>query len=436
MTMIQEVQHPKAERSNLLLIPFVATVALVPLLRASVLWTDPGGADNPNRHVALHLYHLPLAVLVVLALRDASQRGLLTTRHQRPFVAVAALALLAWSVASALGHPSWRAVDFWFNLAGAGAAAYTLTALSRRRQRIALASVCAVAVLQAVLGLAQAMRDARSGVDLLEYSGDLYDFGSKTAAEGSFGHPYHLATFLMAAIAAALALWVISDGRWRSAAAVTLAVLGFVMPYTFSRAAVLGLIPLVVVGVALRRLGIRTATTILTVGLILGSVFASGGWTEKVSKSVDRERLDSGRVELAEQALETMVAHPVLGVGTGRYTIHAAETTDMLPLPPHNALLHAAGELGAPGLLLAVAVAVAFGLWVLRLGPVAIMAALTVLPFHLLDAYPHSFPKGILSSGIWIGAIILVGEADRAPDSPSLDGAVQEDITPRRPTRA
>jgi O-antigen ligase len=128
-----------------------------------------------------------------------------------------------------------------------------------------------------------------------------------------------------------------------------------------------------------------------------------------VGRTADRERIDSSRLVRAEEALELIEEDPVFGVGPGLYVVELVDrgVDNGGSLPPHNAVLHSGAETGVVGAALSLVLFGALALWALSGGPLALIAAATLAPFHLLDSYPHVFPRGIVISGFWIGVVIV-----------------------------
>ena len=393
----------------------------MPVLRGRVLWTAPGGTDHPELHAALHLFDIPLAVLIgVTALEIWRHRSWQTVRWRAP--AVALVALLAWSIVATVAHPSWRAVEWYFHVAGAAAVAHAIARFRRPQLRVALSLIVGFALVQGVFGIAQSLNGGTFGWGLVEYSSDLIRFAGREAAKGSFGHPYHLAAMLLVGVAAAFVLWAISDAVWQRWCAGAIFVLGLSVAFTFSRASVVGLGLVALLGFVAPRGRFRWAAIALVAGLLVGAAIPSEGWEERAAVSVNRETVDSGRVDRLDEARSLIEDEPVFGVGTGRYVIQLSDDTGLLSQPAHNAVLHAGGEMGIPGLLLAAALLVALGWWGLRGGILPLIVGVTLAPLHLLDAFPYSFPRGLVLTGVWVGLLVVA----RRSLAPSALGEVTE----------
>jgi O-antigen ligase len=268
----------------------------------------------------------------------------------------------------------------------------------------------AVSVLESVLAVAQSVRGENIGIDLFELPGPLYEFGSVAAGVGSFTHPYHLTTLLIVGAAAAGVLFVRTTGLPALATLGGLACIGVAIPLTFSRAVVLGAVPMLALWA--RHRPTRPAAAVFALGLSLGAVLGFDGLLARVEVSTDASTLDSGRRDRLAEAWRLTESAPVFGVGPGRYVIAMAEIEHDQRLPAHNVVAQAAAETGLPGGALALMCVLTFIARFVRRGALVAAASVSLLPFHLLDAYPHAFALGILITGLWLAVVVVADEAE------------------------
>lgn len=388
----------------------VAVVLLLPIARIWILWTAPSRDADLNQFVSMSPFDWPLALLVALQLAAVVRDRTRPAVRFAPTAGRLAAAFLAWLTLSALVHPSWRAVDLAFHVAGAWALLRTARRATAAEQDLLLGAFVLVGALQAVLGIAQSRTGGVLGLDLLELDGPLYRFGTSAAGRGSLTHPYHLSALLVTCAAAAGLLSLRRSGAVRAASLAGLAAIGVGIPLTFSRAAVLSVVPMAVLW-ALRRTS-RPAAATLAVGLAVGVVLGLGGISAKAGHSVDVDAADSGRRDRLAEAWRLMAEEPLFGVGPGRYVIALQDVEHADLLPAHNVVAQSAAEAGVPGALLAGATLLAFLAWLARRAPVTIAAGISLVPFHLLDSYPHAFPLGLVITGMWLSTVAVAAGAE------------------------
>jgi O-antigen ligase len=397
----------------------VAVLVLLPVTRRLVLWTPYIPVDDFLQMVAVAPLDVPLALLIVLQLATAVSAGALdlgnVRRWPRPLQWSAMLVL--WMGTATLANPSWRAAYLAFHVAGVWAIVRCARETSVRGRNILLGSFAAMAVSQAVLGIAQSRVGRPMGADLLGYDDPLIRFGEAAAGQGSFAHPYHLATLLAAGLATTGILVTQMKESYRGLAAAAVAIMGTAIVLTFSRTALLSVVALFVFWAQDRRA--RVLTLALVAGVAVGVLLGASGVDAKASKFQTRTNFDSGRVHLAEEALDLVAGEPLFGVGPGRYVLQLQEDspgTDIV-WPPHNVVLHTAGESGVLGGVLAAVTIGSFCWWTSRRSLAAFGVAMVVLPFHLLDSYPHVLATGFVISGMWIATVSTAADAGPSPET-------------------
>lgn len=399
---------------RLALILAVSSITLIVIARGLVLWSAPGANGDINQWVTTSPFDWPLALLIVLQTASILEDRFLGRPSGMTITPVRILALtLAWLALCAAISPSWRALDLGFHIAGAWALVRTARRAGRTGQSMFLWTLIGLGTLQAGLGIAQARTGEALGLGVLEFGGALYTFGGSTAGRGSLTHPYHLTALLIVCAAAAGVLSQRLHGRTRLAPVGALAMIAVAIPLTFSRAVVLAIVPMVALWLIRRRTWVLAA--VMTGGLFVGGLLGTNGIAAKTSRTVDVEQVDSGRRQRAEEALNLVEEEPLFGVGPGRYVVALRHVDHEALLPPHNVVLHASAEAGVLGGVLILATLAAFGVWVLRRrSPMLLAVAISLLPFHLLDSYPHVFPVGLLISGMWLAVLAVALEDDES----------------------
>lgn len=390
----------------------ILAIVLLPFWYSRFTWSPPVAEIAWDQVISIRLSYLPVAVLVaVLGLQ--ALRGRPSPAGPVRFAWMCLWALLGWGLVSTAANPSWFALNRYFCVAGAIALGLSV-ARSRGNAKIALlAAITGLAASQAVLGLAQTVLRGTVGLSMAEGSPDRVVDGHFTAV-GSYFHSYRLATLLLAGVGAALVLWFNARGRLRVFAGASLMCIGLALPFTFSRASLLGLVPLVVIGVSGVR-ALRRPTLLLALALVIGGALTASGWVTKADKGGGLDGISSGRVTLAQQALDTTLDNPIFGVGTGRYVVDVAEDSGEVRMPPHNVVLHIAAETGIPGLIFISLLVAAVSLWVVTGGRLTIMVAIAVAPLFFLDWFPYAHDRGIFISGLWWGCVALARRTDAEP---------------------
>lgn len=410
-----------AERSQLLQMLTIVTVALLPLPLGLVIWSTPGGAGDPNLRVSASPYDIPLFLLAVLVVPSMLRTLLRRLRTPGSWPAWLGVFAIGWFILAALVHPNWRAAELFFHATGGGAVAFLLLTEDRRfTERVVLATTI-VAAAQAVLASVQSISGDLVGLGAVEASTELWKVGENHAGRGSFLHPYHLTTFLMLGLAAAWILWrVASKPATRHLTVALIALIGVAIPLTFSRAAMLALVVIVPIGLIGRQ---RMLTVALLLAVVAGTLLGSSGWAQRGETTADPSRIDSGRSERWSEAAELFESEPFFGVGPGGYGIARAEVGDDRLLPAHNVVAQSGAEAGAPGGLIAVGGLLMLAGLALLGGALGLVVGATVVNFHLLDAFPHVYPNGVVITGIWIGLVGLALRIRRDPTTfePDLD---------------
>lgn len=416
---VQEVRSEPAARSldpqQVATWLLVAVLLTIPLHIGEILWASPGGAADSNRRVAIYLYDLPLFLLVVVATADAVEMFRSGRRLRWSLIGQLSAAAGAWYVIAALVHPSWRALDLLFHLAGAWAIGRTVVRASKSARRSILGALVAFGGVQAILGIAQSRLGETVGIPYLEWNARLIEFGGVAAARGSFTHPYHLATVLLVCVGAALLLLSgnpPAPHRWAVFAA--LALISVALPLTLSRAAAISMALTFVPLLCVRHLRSQAVPVIL-VGLLAGVLLAAGGVSAKIEQSTSA-RFDSGRRALVSEAADTSVDSPVFGVGPGLIAVESASRNPgSTPVLPHNLFAHAAAEAGLVAAGLLGAAAVAGGVRLIRAGALPALVAIGPVPFFLLDAFPYAFAVGLVFTGVWLGLIVTACRSRGTP---------------------
>lgn len=389
---------------------FVALLAFtVPLATGYSVWSTPTGADDWLRRISVAPFDIVLLVAVGwTALRPTLWRHLFRSRAVQ-VAAAAFVVCFAASLAATFG-PLGVALAARL-LAGLAVIIVVGAAMGEpESRRLALGALTAAGTAQAVLAMVQAARGEAFGIELLDFAGPLYPFGSSHAGRGGLTHPYHLAVFLVMAQGAALlgVRQARAEARTWAPWLAALAVMGAGIGVTYTRSGALGQIGLLVCLALARRDRARTwaAAGAILVGLAVGGAAFGDGWVargEATAGTSATASADSNRGERFKEAKELIEAKPLLGVGPGRY-VEALTATDRLEyLPAHDLLAHEAAELGIVGGVVVLALLALLGLRVLRGGAWTAAVVAPMIPFLLLDAYPYVFATGLAISALWLG---------------------------------
>jgi hypothetical protein len=382
----------------------IVLIVTIPLAIGSVVWAAPGANADFNRRVSISPFDVPLALLLVLALIDRAtpSRTRLDGWTRRIAIALAVVILVAL-----VAHPSPRGFDFAFRVASALAVVHALRRLGAAARRRVLAVLVGTATVEAVIALLQSAHGGGIGVGALEFSGFFYRFGSSTAATAGFDHPYHLACFLLVAIGAAL-LGALGDER-RTPWLIGVGVIAAGLATTYSRGVLVTLVVLLGIllfarGPADRRRVRRAFAAVVAGGFLLVAVAFGDGYIAR-GQTTSEGHVSSYRTDRAREAIRMTRAHPVLGVGPGRYTIalESIEHTDLLPA--HDAVLQEAAEAGVLAGVLTAALLLAMAVRSVRGGPEMLFVFAALIIFFVIDAYPYTFPTGMATTGLWLGLL-------------------------------
>ncbi|MFN8018503.1 MAG: O-antigen ligase family protein [Acidimicrobiales bacterium] len=386
----------------------------IPLAWSTFAWSTPGGAGDWNRSIVVAPFDVVLLVVAGWALL---RPHLLGDLFRRRAVAVAVGLYAAWFVVTFAAHASWLGVNLAVRL-GLGLAVIAVVGAACRTttsRRLALGALAASGVLQAALGMVQSARGEALGIQPLDYLGPLYPFGASHAGRGGLTHPYHLAVFLVLCQGAALLGLRAATAERRAGRAApswpwlaALAVIGAGIAITYSRAALVGQIVLVVC-LLLARADRRTtalAVGAIALGLLVGAVGFGDGWVAKGDITTGSSKVasaDGSRSKRLKEAKSLIDTTPVLGVGPGRYVDALAETDLVEYLPAHDLIAQDTAEMGYLGGLLALALLALLALRALRGGAWTAALVGAMVPFLLLDAYPYVFATGLAISALWLG---------------------------------
>lgn len=263
-----------------------------------------------------------------------------------------------------------------------------------------------------------------SGVSVVE----LADGARWLRAYGTLPHPNILGGWLLALMAAPLALFLRAKGRrWWLLAPVSLGTVALLL--SFSRSAWLGAAAAgAVMLLHHRRLRSRRllmiGAVVLVSALIVVVPFRALFYTRLVDLSVPTEaRSIRQRGELGREAANLIKWRPLLGTGIGAFvpTLIERSSAPVPAEPVHNVLRLATAELGIGGglLVLAAAAAILARVRVARsaAGVVLSAAVVGVMVAALFDHYIWSLPPGrtmfSLLLGTWAGEVPRAERSDR-----------------------
>jgi len=406
--------------------PHAVLLALVLLLMPFPLVLKKFTSSNAGYDFQAILFpsDLPLILLIVVMVPKLVGRIRARTLG---ICAWLTLALTAWMAVAFVVHPSQRGVADLVRLAGIVAIIVAIQELHTKLERtVVLGALGVVAVFETVVASVQLITKAPAGLNAVgEFKDPFWNFGSALAPQGTLVHPYVLAAF---ALVAGLVFAVASVQRrsWRLAiiAAVAVAPVGF----TFSRAALLGLAAAVIcLGTGLLTAD-RSRYAPAVIGICVGAALTAGiwnaGWVNRTHQTVTASgaaSLTTDRGWLIHEAKLLIGAHPVAGVGPGRYVIALQERygyernpTVAVFKPVHNLPILLAAEGGLPGGLLMTALLLGAGWQGLRAGRVGLALWLVYIPFTQLDHLGYSFPQGLIITAVWLGVLeFLASERGR-----------------------
>lgn len=231
-----------------------------------------------------------------------------------------------------------------------------------------------------------------------------------TPLRNPLGYANATAAFYVAAAAAAVLVAVSVRARPVAVASLCLAVALALVPWSNgseTAAATTLLLPVALVGTRGRRAAravVAGAAALVVVAVALTAVVGSSGSTD----TAVADRLTERRVVLWRDAVDLIEAHPLRGVGPGRFREESPTAkSDIDALWAHNEFLQLGAETGVPGLALTIA---AFGwafalLWSAGDARAAIgAAALAAFGVHATLDYIGHFPAVVVSVAAVVGA--------------------------------
>lgn len=366
---------------------------------------------------------LPLIALGLVSL-PALARRLLARRLDivTSLVVLVTALTVAWAV-----HPSIRGFLQVLRFLGVAGAVLAVDRGGRPSRLFLGGLLAVVTTLEAVIAVAQMLSGGPVGLRSLgEQARPLLPIGGADAPFGTLVHPYVLAGLAVVTIAVLVAVALHDRGRAR-AVAVAVAAAGVIVGVTYSRMALLALLALLVpLVLATRSRATRPAALVVGAALLLGAglagLAASDGWVGRAEEAATGTNLSRGRSELAAQAVAVIRAHPLAGVGTGRYVTAVEEDPDLarrsvrVLQPVHGVPLLLVAEGGVLVAAALVLLVVALGRAALRGGVAAWALLLAYLPFLVLDHFPVTFPQGLVITAVWLAALQALTGADAADD--------------------
>jgi len=395
----------------------VLTIALMPFPLILHGWGNP----KLTYDYLTIIFPVDVAFAGLLATGAGATIARIRRRHAGPgtliwcgLAAVLTLALLA--------HPSGRGLHTVFEVWGVAVLASTIDEIwSEQAGTVVLGTAAIVAIVEAVWATAQLVTGSAIGLKSLgEDSNPLQPFPNGAKAPlGSMVHPYVLAglALVVGAILASRAVTASRPWPWLAAAAVAAVPIGF----TFSRAGLLGfalMVGCLALAAGLRReLAGRYAVAALALCIGAGAPAAiwNAGWRGRATQTTtatSAANFTTERGRLVHEALTQLGAHPLTGVGPGRYVESLKERYGTEPdrrvgvfKPVHNVPLLLGAEGGVVALLLGVVLFAALGWRALRAGPIPLALYLAYLPFAMLDHFPYSFPQGLVITAVWIAGL-------------------------------
>lgn len=392
-------------------------IVLLPFTLPFLFTLDP---DTQTTDDSFVFYPLDLGLAIVAVLGSPLVfRHVLARRVPGPgllLLALAAVTLLATAVN--LGPSS---AQFGLRMLGVVVLVVVLVDLGPRLlQGPVFFAVVAVGLEQSLLATGQAATGRPLGLSVLGL-GELSSIslplsGGETSARGTMFYPYMLAglAVLLCTLALTRTLLLRRGQRffWMATALISVPI-----GLTYSRMSVLTILALIcVVVVSGRQRRSLICFSAVLLGVLLPALATAGGWIARGQQTVDApdaEGVTSGRLILMRQAWQLIESAPLLGVGPGNYVNEVSKfnpTVDFV-LPVHNVPLLVAAEGGVVAGLLCVALIFSLGVTAVRSGVAAMALFAALLPFLMLDVIPYRTPQGIVMFGLWIGAILGIGQS-------------------------
>jgi O-antigen ligase len=405
---MREAGDRTAARWHSLLFVLVALAVILmpfPLLVAGAL--SPDGVER----ALLLLNDVPLLALAAVTL--PALIAALRRRSVGAGVALAVAIVAVFTVSFAI-QPSLHGVQVVGRVVGLLGLAAAIAALPPRFTLSVVVIVCAVAIGQTLLALAQLATAGPLGLTILgESQAPLYARGNAFAPRGTMTREYSL--LLLGLVAGALAIGQAATDRRTWMWSVVAAVCAIPLGVTFSRDAVAG-VALGAIGHLMHPSGRRRAAVTALAAFVAAGAFAGAlawhGWAERVDQALGDRPEDAAvdRETLARQAVALIAERPLSGVGVGRYEVAvsqrvAAGTAVGPDWTPHDIPLWVAAETGIPAAALITGLVVVVGVRAWRAGPAARLLFFAVIPFWIFDDLVLTHDQGIVLSGIWLGMI-------------------------------
>jgi len=248
-----------------------------------------------------------------------------------------------------------------------------------------------------------------------EVSFPFYPFTHILSPAGTFPHPYLAAGFALVAAGVATIVALDPDqprpGRWAALAGWCAVPIGL----SYSRSALIGLVCFgALVGWACRHQRRRGAAALAALALGAGVPAAiwPTQWLARGAGSLTAAGVANGRTGMVHQALALIGAHPLTGVGPGRYVFALEQRYGVANAPwatGYGAVHNLALLAGAEGGLLALVVVAAGLLWLTwraaRSGPLALGMCLAFLPYCLTDQFPYESAQGAVICALWLATV-------------------------------
>jgi len=279
-------------------------------------------------------------------------------------------------------------------------------------QRLVALPLLLTSGIQAILVVVQTVTDRPFGLTIFESGAQLKLIDGLLRPQGTMSHVYEPAALALLALGVGLTT-IPRGGALRKVWFACFALCGVTVGSTHSRAALLGLI-LIVICVGIAHLRGNDGAAILGGAILLGFVIAAGftatAWMSRTNDSTTGgfDDVTLGRITLAKQGVQMALDHPLLGVGPVQYldTMHREYQLDArYPFEVHNVSLLVAAE---NGIAVAVVASILVGLAMaaaIRAGPLSAALALSIVGFLLFDFIHYDRPVGLMMTAIWLGAM-------------------------------
>ncbi len=308
-------------------------------------------------------------------------------------------------------HVDAASVVFWFRTVfGVGVVAAVATFDRRQFHQFVVYPLLAVLAIESLVALAQVFV-FDSGVERTRFLPDAAA-SAWTIAQGTAFGPYQLAFVLVVGVAIVLGSQLAVRGQriaWSIAGAAT-----FTIAFTAGRTGAIAVLLVVAVygiGAFARRSRRLTALASITaIPFLAGVLLNLDIWLARADKTFQSDSLDgasSGRIEMARNAVEMMMARPLRGYGLRQWVagLEDLQIESSTTTPVHNIPLLAGAQMGIAAFVLMLTWYVVLGYRALRTSVAATAIFVSAMPVLMLDKMTFDDASMMIVGFIWLAAL-------------------------------